>query len=272
MVQILLDNGADVSATGNVHFSNWLTLEPYNYPGQSNVTHLTSSKGGFGTGGDIFPVAEAVAITYDQTDALMMMKILLSAGAKVNQRTAIGQTALHVLATFSHKDVYVDEFLLDDDFDDFELDAQSEVALFLIDNGADVNMCDDYGKSPLHYSVRIGKRHLTRILLEKGADVYLTDNFGMTVLEYASMQDHSLTMALIDKYNFPMELTIQACECAAIHSLSPTEMLTRVTHLREEHGIPKTVLPPVECYGFKKEWETMEELEEFKVNNLQLQK
>ena len=84
------------------------------------------------------------------------------------------------------------------------------------------------------------------------------------------MQDHSLTMAIIDKYNFPMELTIQAYECAAIHSLSPAEMLTRATLLREELGISKTVLPPVECYGFKKEWETMEELEEFKVNNFHL--
>ena len=31
--------------------------------------------------------------------------------------------------------------------------------------------------------------------------------------------------------------------------------------LREQHGIPKTVLPPAECYGFQKEWETMQELE-----------
>ena len=91
----------------------------------------------------------------------------------------------------------------------------------------------------------------------------------MTALEYASMQDHSLTAALIDKYDFSVKQTIQAYECAAIHAASPFELMKKATLLREEHGIPKTVLPPVECYGFQKEWETIEELEELTENNFQ---
>ena len=42
------------------------------------------------------------------------------------------------------------------------------------------------------------------------------------------------------------------------------------TLLRKEHGIPKTVLPPQGCYGFIKEWETMEELERLRGNKFQL--
>ena len=261
VVQVLLDNGADVLATGNVHFSNWLHWIPYSYPGQSFVTHLMSSKGGFGAGGDIFPLIAALCDFYREEDSLMILKMLLSAGANINQRTAIGQTVLHVLATFCYKDVYRDEFILDGDFNDDQLDLQSKTALFLIDNGADVNICDYYGRSPLHYAVSVGKRHLTRILLEKGADVYLKDKFGMTALEYAAMHDHALTKALIDKYDFPIEQIIDAYECAATHSASPLELLQKATLLRKEHGIPKTVLPPEGCYGFIKEWETMKELE-----------
>ena len=48
-----------------------------------------------------------------------------------------------------------------------------------------------------------------------------------------------------------------------LHAPSPSELLKKATLLRKEHGVLKTVLPPVECYGFKKEWETIEELEAF---------
>ena len=47
-------------------------------------------------------------------------------------------------------------------------------------------------------------------------------------------------------------------------------VLRKATLLREEHGISKKILQSVDFYGFKKEWETIEELEEFEDDPLQL--
>ena len=50
----------------------------------------------------------------------------------------------------------------------------------------------------------------------------------------------------------------------AVRAPSTFEMLKMATILREKHGIPKVVLKPLECYGFIKEWETIDELEDDK--------
>lgn len=42
---------------------------------------------------------------------------------------------------------------------------------FLIDNGADVNIPDIFGDTPLHYAVYTDNYEVTQILLENGADV-----------------------------------------------------------------------------------------------------
>ena len=147
-----------MSATGNIHFSNWQCGEALGYPYQCYITNTELSKGGFGAGGDIFPLIAAVAVFYNEEDARKIIKELLSAGADINQKTAIGQTALHIVSTSSYKDRYTDEFSLDDDFDENQLDLHSQTAIFLIDNGAVVNICDDYGKTPLHYAASAGKR------------------------------------------------------------------------------------------------------------------
>ncbi|MEN9361636.1 MAG: hypothetical protein RL095_3171, partial [Verrucomicrobiota bacterium] len=52
----------------------------------------------------------------------------------------------------------------------------------LLKSGVDVNQKDEYGKSPLHYSL---SPLVTRILTEHGADINVIDRNGRTPLDYA---------------------------------------------------------------------------------------
>ena len=221
--------------------------------------HCDFSFGGYGANDDIFPLF--------LTDTSRVATKLLKAGADINQKTAIGQTVLHKLCTSYDDSQALTKFSFDDD--DSHSD-KTKLIMILMDHGADVNICDDFGKSPLHYAAQNGSRYYFKILLQNGANVQQKDKAGLTVLQYAAMHDYLLTMALISKYHFPVKQIIQAYECVALHAPSPLELLRKAALLREENGIPKGILPPLECFGSKKEWETIEELEEFGNDKLQI--
>ena len=70
--------------------------------------------------------------------------------------------------------------------------------------------------------------------------------------------------------HYPVKEIIQAYECAALDASSPYDLLEKATILRLKHDIPKKVLPPLECYSGLKEWETIEELESYRNDNLKL--
>jgi ankyrin repeat protein len=52
----------------------------------------------------------------------------------------------------------------------------------LLSSGIDVNVPDEYGKRPLHYSLNV---QIARVLISAGADVNATDRQGKTPLDYA---------------------------------------------------------------------------------------
>ncbi|KAE9616444.1 putative Arf GTPase activating protein [Lupinus albus] len=55
----------------------------------------------------------------------------------------------------------------------------------LLQFGADVNMCDYHGRTPLHLCISSGKNPLAKFLLRRGAKPSVKDAGGLTVLERA---------------------------------------------------------------------------------------
>ena len=189
---------------------------------------------------------------------LSKAKLLLNAGAKINQTNSIGQTALH--AAFSTR--Y------------YEADLMELVELLLTDK-ADVHLQDAYGRTALHYACEKHLNDVVGLLLAAGAPLNIIDNSNLTELHLAAMSDNDADLkvkSLLESYHYPTEIMIEAHETLLSYFLlkycSPensdfTEVVNKMQHttqMRKEYGLPKIVLDPLECYGFIKEWETMEDL------------
>ncbi|KAL7796732.1 hypothetical protein V8C37DRAFT_420103 [Trichoderma ceciliae] len=55
----------------------------------------------------------------------------------------------------------------------------------LLENGADLEMIDEFGRTPLWCAVQIGRRDVIHILLDKGADTEAQNAYGQTILAWA---------------------------------------------------------------------------------------
>ena len=190
-MQVLLENGADPVATGTAHLYSWIGSFGFHsrgYPAQKTICNMASFRGGFGAGDEICPLIAAVTSEY--SDSEKTVKALLLAGADVHQRTSIGQTALHMLCSTAFSDGQADYDISFDLQENGRRPYQAGSFLTLIEHGADVNACDNFGKSPLHYASVIGNRGLVKHLLENGADVYQKDNDGFAVIDHAASGDN----------------------------------------------------------------------------------
>jgi len=67
----------------------------------------------------------------------------------------------------------------------------------LLDEGADVNVADARGNTPLMEAVMSGTQQTVRLLLERGADVNVTDNWGNAPLMEAVKKSSNETIRLL---------------------------------------------------------------------------
>ena len=97
----------------------------------------------------------------------------------------------------------------------------------------------------------------------------MRDNDGGYPLHIAATEEHKMMLHMVDMlltepYQ-PVELVIEAFELTALSwsCKHPFECMMHATRLRMEHNIPKRTFEPMKCYGYPKEWETIEELEKY---------
>ncbi len=68
--------------------------------------------------------------------------------------------------------------------------GQPEVAMSLIEAGADVNAADRHGTTPLYLAARYGHAGVASLLIERGADVNARTNEGSSAVVIASVYGH----------------------------------------------------------------------------------
>ena len=79
-------------------------------------------------------------------------------------------------------------------------DNRLDIVKLLVESGADVNAPDNYGLTPLHYAVHCGYEKLVDFLLRHGADPNAKDIGGNTPLHISAFEGHPATIIL------PLEL------------------------------------------------------------------
>ncbi|WP_133128698.1 ankyrin repeat domain-containing protein [Legionella nagasakiensis] len=116
----------------------------------------------------------------------------------INQATKSGSTALHLAATYGHRNIV--EFLVNQGIDINQMGHNGFTALHcavthghrelveyvVAQDGVDINRPDAKGRSALHFAVRAGDLELVQYLLAHGADVNHSDNDGITALHLAA--------------------------------------------------------------------------------------
>lgn len=75
-----------------------------------------------------------------------------------------------------------------------------EIVKVLLAAGADVNMTNDNGQSPLHYAASRNREDIAKCLLEAGAHVNAADKLGNTSLHRAASRGHlSMVQSLLSR-------------------------------------------------------------------------
>ena len=119
--------------------------------------------------------ALAVAIMDDRT---AIANLLLDRGAKIDNVTATGASALHLAVVISYASTY------DEQTKTYKHTPKpDQVALLkrLLDMGADPNATDGLGETPLHRAAQKCP-YAVNLLLEYGAKADVTDRYGSTPL------------------------------------------------------------------------------------------
>ena len=115
----------------------------------------------------------------------MIVKLLIDAGVDVNQRATMSSaistelvsnvTALNLAATWD----------------------QAPVIIELVKAGADINIADNRGRTPINNAAEFGNNDCVALLVAYDADINIADNDGNTPMKRALKNDHEKVVKLL---------------------------------------------------------------------------
>ncbi|MEE9304156.1 MAG: WG repeat-containing protein [Thiotrichaceae bacterium] len=159
LIDLLLAKGADIKAKDN-NGRGLLHL----------VASLSAARLLLSKGVALNDVDKEGNTALHTTGSKNIAAFLIAKGLSINTRNNKGRTALHVASALGNY----------------------KTVQFLLDSYADVNVRDQYGKTPLFLSSQLA---ITRLLLNKGANVSAKDSLGQTALHRAT--DKEVILALL---------------------------------------------------------------------------
>jgi|GEM_PF-2401740 len=196
----LIDAEADVT---KIDFYGWNTLHYASYYG-----NVTTYERGLELGVDESALTDKV---YSVTDTTLLgsnvglLETLLAKGFTLEQPLENGDTLLLIVRSDEMAYYVMENFECDFTATDeygasplhyaayYELSA--EVLKLYIENGADVNLQDSDGITPLMNAVPVTEN--VRLLLDNGADVSIEDYDGYTAYDYITEEDDSYLKVLL---------------------------------------------------------------------------
>jgi ankyrin repeat protein len=206
----LLENGADISATGNV------LLEQAVADGSEAIVRLLLQYGAdVNAQGDLYGSAIYAAMIKGNEEMLQLLqenamipcknlptrkvlkeaaadgseplvKLFIENGAEVNAPGSIDGTALSQAAA----------------------NGRELIVRLLLDNGANINAADEFSKTALQLAAENGNEPIVRLLLDKGANVNTSTGYGGTALQLAAKKGNEPIARLLlakgaDKQSLP---------------------------------------------------------------------
>ncbi len=213
LVTLLLEAGADVNVLG---YNSTAALHQ-----AANNGELSIAKALFEKGAKVDPVAgeewdfSTPLHLAAENGHLEVVELLIEKGADVNKRRSEGNTAL--LLTCSSGSLACLERLIKGNaridarndtkqtcFHLAAMNGYSDILETLVQKRPDpnlINAVDENGETPLHSTIRNGKRAEAKFLLEHGALTNKTDNGGNSVLQVAITEgENEIGGLLVDKY------------------------------------------------------------------------
>ncbi|EQB55667.1 hypothetical protein CGLO_04371 [Colletotrichum gloeosporioides Cg-14] len=202
MAKLLIDYGAEVNASGG-----WALQTAILYD-QFEITQLLLEHGA-----EINAHGGRALTTAAETGHVKIAKLLLDHGAEVNASGGDYGAALE--AAVCRGNLESAKLLLQGGADAnlvgaykrgrtplWSAVASNELELIhlLLQYGAEVNHCDDYGETVLHKAVTTAPEDTVRLLIEHGAEVNIADIYGRTaILRATECDNENIAWLLLEK-------------------------------------------------------------------------
>ena len=193
VARALIDHGADI------HAETDQDLTPLHTAPSAEVVEVLLQNGADINARDdqgrtpLHTAASWEVAFYQRGSSRKIAQLLLAKGLDVNATDQQGRTPLHLAMEIIKKDCLTPPYKAKG-YEDVTISVwgqpciySTDLAEFLIENGADVNAKDNNGQTPLFYTARkIYNTQAAGLLIQSGAEVNARDNRGNTPLVWST--------------------------------------------------------------------------------------